>query len=457
MCVGIILHSSLAIGLNNRLISECHSTLISWITAACSTGAHVLLGGDLNAEFDSYLKNISDPTISSPINSLFRYLHSHHFDNLCAFDSSSSPLPIFQSSNSNYLSRLNYFWTSPAFPATYLWSYILDSSDTFSSDHFLLIGFFDFLNIRDLHTPSYLKQRSRFRTEFNVHAALPEQKILFAAEVDSGLKQFKFSNGDGHLNNDWHQLKSALLNAARRAFPKRVILLNKPQAIPFELRPIIHLSHKLNHYISSFFKYFSISDLYSSWNRFFLSFYNEFIELFPDQNALIDVLPTPSTIYSVFITSHLDFPILVLDRVLITDIPGNSQLLIALDDIHKAAIKHFQNVVGHSRSPFKTLEDLPDQWKSRYTPISSIDSNIYSMVMAPITDVELLAVINNSPGHKAPSPSSIPYEWFRLLSTEALLYLCKLMNSCLASSKFLKTGVWLPLFLFLNLMNLNVS
>ncbi|CAB4400842.1 unnamed protein product [Rhizophagus irregularis] len=295
-------------GLNNRLISECHSTLISWITAACSTGAHVLLGGDLNAEFDSYLKNISDPTISSPINSLFRYLHSHHFDNLCAFDSSSSPLPIFQSSNSNYLSRLNYFWTSPAFPATYLWSYILDSSDTFSSDHFLLIGFFDFLNIRDLHTPSYLKQRSRFRTEFNVHAALPEQKILFAAEVDSGLKQFKFSNGDGHLNNDWHQLKSALLNAARRAFPKRVILLNKPQAIPFELRPIIHLSHKLNHYISSFFKYFSISDLYSSWNRFFLSFYNEFIELFPDQNALIDVLPTPSTIYSVFITSHLDFP-----------------------------------------------------------------------------------------------------------------------------------------------------
>ncbi|EXX73881.1 hypothetical protein RirG_001280 [Rhizophagus irregularis DAOM 197198w] len=110
--VGIILHSSLAIyqvdkifllleliyllrGLNNRLISECHSTLVSWITAACSTGAHVLLGGDLNADFDSYLKNISDPTISSPINPLFKYLHSHQFDDLCAFDSSSLPLPTF--------------------------------------------------------------------------------------------------------------------------------------------------------------------------------------------------------------------------------------------------------------------------------------------------------------------------------------------------------------------------
>ncbi|GET51171.1 hypothetical protein GLOIN_2v1485470 [Rhizophagus irregularis DAOM 181602=DAOM 197198] len=88
--VGIILHSSLAI-----LISECHSTLVSWITAACSTGAHVLLGGDLNADFDSYLKNISDPTISSPINPLFKYLHSHQFDDLCAFDSSSLPLPTF--------------------------------------------------------------------------------------------------------------------------------------------------------------------------------------------------------------------------------------------------------------------------------------------------------------------------------------------------------------------------
>uniref|UniRef100_U9SSQ2 Endonuclease/exonuclease/phosphatase domain-containing protein n=1 Tax=Rhizophagus irregularis (strain DAOM 181602 / DAOM 197198 / MUCL 43194) TaxID=747089 RepID=U9SSQ2_RHIID len=208
--VGIILHSSLAI-----LISECHSTLVSWITAACSTGAHVLLGGDLNADFDSYLKNISDPTISSPINPLFKYLHSHQFDDF-----------------SNHLSRLDL----PAFPAAYLWSYVSDSSDTFSTDYFLLIGFFDFLNIRDLRALSYLKQRSHYRTEFNVHTALPEQKILFTAEVDSGLKKFK---------------------------PSMVM--------------------------------------------FFPSFYNEFINLFPDQNALIKVLPTPITLYSVFISSHLDF------------------------------------------------------------------------------------------------------------------------------------------------------
>ncbi|PKY41781.1 hypothetical protein RhiirA4_455440 [Rhizophagus irregularis] len=51
---------------------------------------------------------------------------------------------------------------------------------------------------------------------------------------------------------------------------------------------------------------------------------------------------------------------IVLDRVLITDVPGNPQLLIAPDDIHEAAIQYFQNVVSPSRSPYKTLSDLPE-------------------------------------------------------------------------------------------------
>ncbi|CAB4403333.1 unnamed protein product [Rhizophagus irregularis] len=39
-------------GLNNKLIADCHSTLISWITSARVSGTHVMLGGDLNANFD---------------------------------------------------------------------------------------------------------------------------------------------------------------------------------------------------------------------------------------------------------------------------------------------------------------------------------------------------------------------------------------------------------------------
>ncbi|CAG8769352.1 17567_t:CDS:2, partial [Rhizophagus irregularis] len=160
--------------------------------------------------------------------------------------------------------------------------------------------------------------------------------ILFTAAVNSGLKNPALPNGDGHLNNDWHRLKSALLNAARCTFPKRVISLNKPQAVPFELRPIIHLSHKLDHYI-------------------------KFTDLFIDQSALIDILLNPALLYSFvsgkvtvefynhkqvvmkaaiakrnsnfyedkekFICSSLNREkcSIVLDRVLITNIPGNPQ------------------------------------------------------------------------------------------------------------------------------------
>ncbi|PKY55132.1 hypothetical protein RhiirA4_474391 [Rhizophagus irregularis] len=294
-----------ASGLNNKLIAECHFTFVNWITSARATGVHIMLGGDLNANFDSFIKNISNDDIRSPLHSLFRFLHTHQFDDLCALDPSTSlPLPTFTSVSSGQLSRLDYLWTSPDFLATHLWSHVMDTLDTFNSDHMLLIGFFDFLSIRDMRAHSYLKQRSRYRTVYNFHTALPDQKALFTSEVD-------------------------------------------------------------------------------------------------------------------------------VDRVLVTDIPGSLQLLIAPDDIHAAAIKHFQNVVGSARSPFKSLNELPERWKNRYTPISEINPDIYQLVMAPIDNSELRAVINDSPSWKAPGPSSIPYEWFKLLSTDGISYLCQLMNSCL--------------------------
>ncbi|PKY57317.1 hypothetical protein RhiirA4_478303 [Rhizophagus irregularis] len=113
--VGILLHSSLAMynlliigayvppssGLNNKLIAECHSTLISWITSARATGTHIILGGDLNASFDAFIKHISNDDIRSPSHLLFWFLHTHQFDDLCALDPSTSlPLPTFTSANS---------------------------------------------------------------------------------------------------------------------------------------------------------------------------------------------------------------------------------------------------------------------------------------------------------------------------------------------------------------------
>ncbi|PKY57186.1 hypothetical protein RhiirA4_478085 [Rhizophagus irregularis] len=54
--------------------------------------------------------------------------------------------------------------------------------------------------------------------------------------------------------------------------------------------------------------------------------------------------------------------------------------------------------------------------------------------MAHISISELCEVISLSPTHKAPGPSSIPYEWFKVLPDTALEFLCELMNRCLDSS-----------------------
>ncbi|CAB4426174.1 unnamed protein product [Rhizophagus irregularis] len=483
-------------GLNSKLIADCHSTLISWITSARVSGTHVMLGGDLNANFDDFIKHISNDEIRSPSHTLFRFLFTHQFDDLCALDLSTSlPMPTFTSASSGQLSRLDYLWTSPDFPASHLWSHVMDTLDTFSSDHMLLIGFFDFLAIRDMRAPSYLKQRSRYRTVYNCHAALPDQKALFTSEVDVGLKTAQATDTYINLNRMWHRFKTALLTAARSAFPKQVISLNKTKKTPVELQPYQHISHKLDHYIRSLSRHFTISELYGSWNRFYPSFCPLFHELFSDRTDLINQFPAPASLYSEFIASSLSFktylnkfkgilrPVqrlisaklklefdhykhdamksaiaernanfyedkgkfirsslnrekrsIVLDRVLVTDIPGSPQLLIAPDDIHAAAIKHFQNIVGPSRSPFKSLNELPERWKNRYTPLSEINPDIYQLVMTPIDVSELRTVINNSPSRKAPGPSSIPYEWFKLLSADGISYLCQLMNSCLVSA-----------------------
>ncbi|PKY62741.1 hypothetical protein RhiirA4_432711, partial [Rhizophagus irregularis] len=295
-------------GLNNKLIAECHSALVSWITSARAVGTHIILGGDLNANFDNFIKHISNDEIRTPSHTLFRFLFTHQFDDLCALDPSTSlPLPTFTSASSGQLSRLDYLWASPDFLATHLWSCVVDTLDNFNSDHMLLISFFDFLSIRDLRAPSYLKQRSRYRTVYNFHAALPDQKALFTSEVDASLKVTHTSNSSNNLNRTWHELKSALLKAARSAFPKQVISLNKTKKTPEELQSYQHISHKLDHYIRSLKNNFTISELYGSWNRFYPSFCPLFLELFSDRIDLLNQFPVPASLYSEFISSSLSF------------------------------------------------------------------------------------------------------------------------------------------------------
>lgn len=133
---------------NRSVISDCHSTLISWIRSACSTSHDILLGGDLNADIEHFLKQLTatHPGLS-PLNPLFKFLHEQQFNDLCEFDSSLLlPSPTFRSSSSGSLSRLDYLWISSSFPIPHLWSRVLDLTDIIFTDHFLIIAHFDFLS-----------------------------------------------------------------------------------------------------------------------------------------------------------------------------------------------------------------------------------------------------------------------------------------------------------------------
>ncbi|CAB4386096.1 unnamed protein product [Rhizophagus irregularis] len=154
-------------------------------------------------------------------------LHEQHFDDLCEIDSDSLHL-------------------SPTFRST---SFVSDLTDVFSTDHFLVTVHFDFLMLtREQHAPSYIKQRQCGHTCFDFYSATSKQKEAFIKEVSSLLSNTFSFLSVSTLNQIWYRFKSALLSAGCSYFPKKIISLMKPKAIPHELQPFIHLGHSLDHF-----------------------------------------------------------------------------------------------------------------------------------------------------------------------------------------------------------------
>ncbi|PKC54366.1 hypothetical protein RhiirA1_477445 [Rhizophagus irregularis] len=132
------------------------------------------------------------------------------------------------------------------------------------------------------------------------------------------------------------------------------------------------------------------------------------------------------------ITAHFDFLAFREQHVpSLYNVPDGLRLWVAPEEIKDAVISHFQNIVGPSVSLFDSLSSLPPRWQKRYSPLEQFSESLYDSVMSHISISELREVISASPAHKASGPSSIPYEWFKLLSDTSLQFLCELMNRCL--------------------------
>ncbi|PKY41784.1 hypothetical protein RhiirA4_416937 [Rhizophagus irregularis] len=245
---------------------------------------------------------------SSPLNPLFRTLHEQQFEDLCEIDQNTFvPSSTFRSSSSGSLSQLDYIWTSPAFPIPFLWASVFEVSDSFPTDHFLIIVHFDFLVLHSRRAPSYIKQRQQCRTCFDHYSATLAQKEAFVTEVSSFLSASPSNLFTNSLNRAGHQFKTALLSAGRTHFPKKTISLMKPKAILHELQPYIHLSHSLDHFTISLKKFTSIPSLSAAWSRFFIDFEDAFNGLFLNHSGLINGLPLPEQLVTIFDSSRLTY------------------------------------------------------------------------------------------------------------------------------------------------------
>ncbi|EXX52247.1 hypothetical protein RirG_254730 [Rhizophagus irregularis DAOM 197198w] len=270
------------------------------------------------------------------------------------------------------------------------------------------------------------------------------------------------------LNQIWHKFKTVLLSAARSHFSRKTISLMKPKTIPHELQPYIHLSHSLDHFTISLQKLISISRLNVSWLHFFINFEPAFKELFLNQSGLLNGLSHPSQLLMIFDSSNFSYHEFLIQfqkslRKLKRFLSASNALefdkfktaymksaiserninfyenkgkfiSIASDEIKDAAISHFQNIVSPSVSPFGSLSSLPPRWQKRYSLLEQFHESLYDSVMSHISVSELCEAISASPVYKASGPSSIPYEWFKLLSDTSLQFLCELMNRCLDQS-----------------------
>ncbi|GBB87861.1 hypothetical protein RclHR1_14350010 [Rhizophagus clarus] len=124
---------------------------------------------------------------------------------------------------------------------------------------------------------------------------------------------------------------------------------------------------------------------------------------------------------------------IMLDRVFI-DHPTTPQLLTDLQDISNAVINHFQNAVPIKSSPPSHISALPDRWRSEYSPMDSVSSDIYSSLLSFPSLEEWLSTVSSMPNGKAPGPSMITYEMLKHLGPIANSLLLILIRKCFASA-----------------------
>ena len=125
---------------------------------------------------------------------------------------------------------------------------------------------------------------------------------------------------------------------------------------------------------------------------------------------------------------------IVLDRAMGLAPDGSDTLITDPRLVKHLANEHYQKIAGSPPSIIHTLQSLPGDWQSVYTPLSSISNPIYGTLLSAVTDDELSSAINSLPNGKAAGLSGIPYEMIKHFPPSAKTYLRDLISLCFETS-----------------------
>ncbi|GET63443.1 hypothetical protein RIR_jg28688.t5 [Rhizophagus irregularis DAOM 181602=DAOM 197198] len=392
------------------------------------------------------------------------------------------PSPTFYHQNGS--SRLDYIWSSPGFPAPGLFSQVETCpklNDNQFTDHCVLITAFDFSSCFTILSKARLKQKSEQCTIFLYKNLKDDTWDKFSNEVNSRLELYLITHHPSisllsalSLDKLWHALKRSILGGAIDSLPFQHVSNTHHHKYPPELTMLIAINKFLDRLlfklttsrpsrpaqISQMINSLStqLTLLKSLLKDYTIPSYStsplpSFVKFLRSQKALVSAyLSTQFHQHRVdsieyytalrdehfsispgsFISSALsvEHRSIILDRVLVV-IDSKPTLLTDPSDIKQAAIKHFQSVVTPPLVQYSSTESFTPRWQRAYTPLSDIDSSLYTSVISPILADEWKNTINSMPNNKASGPSKISYEMLKHLTGEAFNLSLVLANACL--------------------------
>ncbi|PKB97396.1 hypothetical protein RhiirA5_384689, partial [Rhizophagus irregularis] len=410
-----------------------------WLDKARSNNYHVIILGDFNADTNSHSHHLPQHHLK-----ILRSLSSQYFtDHQSHISSISGPSPTFY--HQNGFSRLDYIWSSPGFPAPGLFSHVESCpklNDNQFTDHRVLFTAFDFSSCFAILAKARLKQKSEQRTIFLYKNLTDATWDTFSNEVNSRLELYLTTHHPSisslsilSLDKLWHALKRSILGGAIDSLPFQHVSNTHHHKYSPELTMLIAINKFLDRLLfklttSRTNRPAQISQMINSLptqliilksllTDYTIPIYSTtplpaFVKFLRSQKALVSAyLSTQfhqhrvnsieyytafrdehfSTSLSSFISSALsvEHRSIILDRVLVV-IDSKPALLTEPSDIKQAAIKHFQSVVTPPLVQHSSIDEFPPRWQRAYTPISDIDSSLYTSTLALFKSFRFLGV-----------------------------------------------------------------